>query len=225
MRILGIDTSTKYAGVAIVEDDKLIAESTMQFMATHSEKLLPEIAHILNTIKIPIETIDYYAITAGPGSFTGLRVAVSTVKGLSFVTQKKVIPISTLEVMAWEFTFCNHQICPILDARKKEVFSALFKWKDNKILRIKEDSVSEIDNLIELINEKTVFTGSGAELYREKLVEKLGSKAIFPPFLYSYPSPCIVAYIGFQKINDAIDAKELQPRYLRKSEAEIKVIE
>jgi len=144
MRILGIDTSTKYAGVAILEDDKLIAESTMQFMATHSEKLLPEIAHILNTMKIPIETIDYYAITAGPGSFTGIRVAVSTVKGLSFVTQKKVIPISTLEVMAWEFPFCNHHICPILDARKKRFFQLYLSGKIIKSCELKKTQFQKL---------------------------------------------------------------------------------
>lgn len=89
MRILGIDTSTKYAGIAVLEDGILLAQSTMQFMASHSEKLLPEIAHILEIMKIPLETIDYYAITVGPGSFTGLRVGISTAKGLSFVTKKR----------------------------------------------------------------------------------------------------------------------------------------
>lgn len=222
MRILGIDTSTKYAGVAVLEDETLLAQSTMQFMAAHSEKLLPEIVHILEIMKIPIETIDYYAITAGPGSFTGLRVGVSTLKGLSFVTQKKVIPVSTLEVIAWGFPYCNYQICPVLDARKREVFAALFRWKENEIQRIKEDSVLNLEALVEWIKEETVFVGSGAELYKEKLIEKLGSKAIFPSSLYSVPNPAAVACIASKRIKEAISAKDLKPVYLRKSEAEIK---
>ncbi|ACI21548.1 MULTISPECIES: tRNA (adenosine(37)-N6)-threonylcarbamoyltransferase complex dimerization subunit type 1 TsaB [Thermodesulfovibrio] len=223
MRILGIDTSTKYAGIAVLEDGILLAQSTMQFMASHSEKLLPEIAHILEIMKIPLETIDYYAITVGPGSFTGLRVGISTAKGLSFVTKKKVIPVSTLEVIAWEFPYCKYQICPIFDARKKEVFTALFKWENNKILRLKEDSVLGINALVDWIKEKTIFAGSGADFYKEKLIEKLGSKAIFPPLIYSVPHPGIVAYIGLQRINEATNGKDLKPEYLRKSEAEIKI--
>lgn len=223
MRILGIDTSTKYAGIAVLENGILLAQSTMQFMASHSEKLLPEIAHILEIMKIPLETIDYYAITVGPGSFTGLRVGISTAKGLSFVTKKKVIPVSTLEVIAWEFPHCKYQICPMLDARKKEVFTALFKWENNQILRIKEDSVLGINALLEWIKEKTIFAGTGADLYKEKLIEKLGSKAIFPPLIYSVPNPGIVAYIGLQRINEATNGKDLKPEYLRKSEAEIKM--
>lgn len=223
MRILGIDTSTKYAGIAVIEDGILLAQSTMQFMASHSEKLLPEISHVLEIMNISLETIDYYAVTVGPGSFTGLRVGISTVKGLSFVTKKKVIPVSTLEVVAWEFPYCKYQICPIFDARKKEVFTALFKWENNKILRIKEDAVLEINALTSWIEEETVFVGSGAYLYKDKLIEKLGSKAIFPPLIYSVPHPRIVAYIGLQRINEAIDTKDLNPQYLRKSEAEIKM--
>lgn len=224
MRILGIDTSTRHAGVAVIEDENLVAECVMQFMATHSEKLLPEIIHILEIMHIPLESIDYYATVAGPGSFTGLRVGVSTLKGLAFVTGKKVVTVSTLEVIAYGFPFCKYQICPLLDARKKEVFSALFKWDKNKIVRIKEDAVLSIDAVVEWIKEKTVFTGSGVTLYRDKLIEKLGEKAIFASSPYFIPRPSAVAYIGLQKIKDGvlIHAKDLQPLYLRKSEAEIK---
>lgn len=224
MRVLSIDTSTRYAGVAVIEDENLIAECIMQFMATHSEKLLPEIIHILETMKIPLESIDYYATIIGPGSFTGLRVGISTLKGLAFVTGKKVVTVSSLEVIAHGFPFCKYQICPLLDARKKEVFAALFRWDDNRILRIKEDSVLSIDALVGWIKEKTVFTGSGAELYRDRLIEKLGGKAIFASSPYFIPRPSAVAYVGLQKVKEGflIHPKDLKPLYLRKSEAEIK---
>lgn len=224
MRILSIDTSTTYAGVAVVENENLVAECVMQFMATHSEKLLPEIIHLLETIRVPLESIDYYAVVAGPGSFTGLRVGISTLKGLAFVTGKKVVPVSSLEVIAHSFPFCKYQICPLLDARKKEVFAALFKWDEDRISRLKEDSVLTLDAIVEWIKERTVFTGSGAELYKDRLIEKLGEKAIFAFSPYFIPRPSAIAYIGLQKIKEgfSIHAKDLKPLYLRKSEAEIK---
>jgi tRNA threonylcarbamoyladenosine biosynthesis protein TsaB len=224
MRILGIDTSTKYAGVAVIEDGTLLAQSTMQFMASHSEKLLPEIAHILEIMKIPLETIDYYAITVGPGSFTGLRVGISTVKGLAFVTGKNVVPVSSLKVIARGFPYVDFPICPVMDARKKEVYSAIFKWQNQKLVRVKKDTVLSIDMLTEWIEDKTVFAGDGAILYKDKLIEKLGDKAVFAEPIYSIPSPEIVAIIGEEKVREGafISAKQLQPLYLRKSEAEIK---
>ncbi|MCX8033916.1 MAG: tRNA (adenosine(37)-N6)-threonylcarbamoyltransferase complex dimerization subunit type 1 TsaB [Thermodesulfovibrio sp.] len=224
MRILGIDTSTKYAGVAVIEDGIILAQSTLQFMASHSEKLLPEIAHILEIMKIPLETIDYYAVTVGPGSFTGLRVGVSTVKGLAFVTGKSVIPVSTLEVIARGFPHVIYSICPILDARKKEIYSALFKWQDKRLVRIKQDSVLTPEALTEWIQEKTIFTGDGLNLYREKLAKMLRDKAIFANPIQNIPSPTIVASIGFEKVKEGnfISARDLKPLYLRKSEAEIR---
>lgn len=224
MRILGIDSSTKYAGVSVIEDGKVLAQSTLQFKASHSEKLLPEIVHILDMMKIPLESIDYYAVTVGPGSFTGLRVAVSTVKGLAFVTDKRVIPISTLEVIGRAFAFVSYLICPILDARKKEVYAALFKSNSYSFERLREDSVIKIEELMSWIDEKTLFVGDGVEIYRDKIEHLLGDRAIFAKPYQSIPLPSIVALIGEERATsgEAISARDLEPKYLRKSEAEIK---
>ncbi len=224
MRILSIDTSTKYAAVAVTENGVLTAQATMQFMASHSEKLIPEIAHLLEIMKIPFETIDYYAVTAGPGSFTGLRVAVSTVKGLSFATGKPVVAVSTLEAIARGFPFACYQICPILDARKKEIYAALFKWSGETLQRLKEDSVLKLENLLEWINEKTIFVGDAVQIYKEKLKEHLHEYAFFANNFYSTLNPALVALIAEEKIKkgEVVSAKELEPLYLRKSEAEIK---
>lgn len=224
MRILGIDTSTKYASIAVLEDEELIAQSSLKFMASHSEKLLPEIVHILEIMKIPIESIDYYAVTVGPGSFTGLRVGISTVKGLCFVTGKKVIPVSTLEAIAMAFPFVNCPICPVLDARKKEVYSALFRWKDQKLIRIRDDSVLTLDKLKDWITEPTLFVGDWLNLYVEKLREAFGNKILEAKKIHSIPSAGLVALIGREKAleGNVISGRDLQPKYLRKSEAEIK---
>ncbi len=224
MRILGIDTSTKYAGVALVEDGIVLAQSSLQFMASHSEKLLPEIVHILEIMKTPLETIDYFAVSVGPGSFTGLRVSVSTVKGLAFATGKGVIPVSTLEVLARGLPFVETLICPILDARKKEVYTALFKWEGEKLIRIKKDSVIKIESLRSWLSEKTIFVGDGVDLYKNQLSQFLGERALFAKPPYNIPLPSLVALIGEERAKEGnfISAKDLQPLYLRKSEAEIK---
>lgn len=224
MRILGVDSSTKYAGVSVIEDGKVLAQSTLQFKASHSEKLLPEIVHILDIMKIPLESIDYYAVTVGPGSFTGLRVAVSTVKGLAFVTGKRVIPVSTLEVLARSLSFVPYQICPILDARKKEVFTALFRWNGGRFERLREDSVLKSEELVGLIDEKTLFIGDGLDIYREFLAQVLGDRAIFAENHHNIPMPSVLALIAEERAirGESISAKELEPKYLRKSEAEIK---
>ncbi len=224
MRILGIDTSTKYAGVALVEDGMVLAQSSLQFMASHSEKLLPEIVHTLEIMKTPLETIDYFAVSVGPGSFTGLRVSVSTVKGLCFATGKGVIPVSTLEVLARGLPYVESLICPVLDARKKEVYTALFKWEGEKLIRIKEDSVIKIDSLRDWLKEKTVFIGDGIYIYKDQLIQLFGNKALFVKSPHNIPLPSLVALIGEEKAKEGkfISAKDLQPLYLRKSEAEIK---
>ncbi|MEN2985372.1 MAG: tRNA (adenosine(37)-N6)-threonylcarbamoyltransferase complex dimerization subunit type 1 TsaB [Thermodesulfovibrionaceae bacterium] len=224
MLILGIDTSTKYAQIALVEDEKLLAEVTIKFKATHSEKLLPEISHLLDMLSIAVDTIDYYAVSIGPGSFTGLRVAVSTIKGLSFVTGKKVIPVSTVEAIAWSLPYCKYQICPMIDARKGEVFSALFRWKEDEFIRITEDMVLDINDLIGLIKEKTLFVGDAAELYKPKLIEKLNNNAIISSSFWNTPKASSVAFLGLKKLreNQLVEARQLVPKYLRKSEAEIR---
>lgn len=224
MRILGVDTSTKYAGVAVIENETMLAKSTLKFMASHSEKLLPEIAHLLEIMEIPLDSIDYYAVTVGPGSFTGLRVGISTVKGLAFVTGKNVIPVSSLEVIARGFPYLDYSICPLLDARKKEVYSAVFKWKNQSLIRIREDAVSGLEQLQEWIDDNTLFVGEGANIYKDKLIELFAEKAIFAEPFYGIPSPEIVALIGLERAKKGIfvSAKELKPCYLRKSEAEIK---
>lgn len=224
MLTLGLDSSTKYAGVSIVEDGKVIAHSTLLFRASHSEKLLPAVVRTLEILDIPLERIDFYAVTVGPGSFTGLRVAVSTVKGLAFATGKRVVPLSTLEVIARAFAFVPYPICPILDARKGEVYAALFRWSERGFERIMDDTVMSVEALLSLISEKTLFVGDGLEIYGGKIREIFGHKAIIAEPFRGIPLPSIVALLGEDraKSGQTVSARELVPKYLRKSEAEIK---
>src|SRR5271157_1812848 len=131
MKLLAIETSTMRGGIAIMDDDTLIAESRMNIKATHSGRIMTEIDTALKGSGLTIDDIDVFGIASGPGSFTGLRVGLSTVKGLSYATGKRVVTVSTLEAFAWNVPFSQYLVCPLLDARKKEVHAGAFRWSQN----------------------------------------------------------------------------------------------
>jgi tRNA threonylcarbamoyladenosine biosynthesis protein TsaB len=225
LRLLAIETSTMLGGVAIMEDETLIAESRMNVKTTHSERLMVEIEHILKQSGLKIDDIDVFAIAAGPGSFTGLRVGLSTVKGLVYATGKKLVSVPTLEAFAWNMPFSKYQVCTLLDARKKEVYAAIFRWTDNGFAKILNEQAIKIDNLLLQISEPTIFLGEGAVIYKENIKRGLNGMAIFAQPQEMVPSPSNVAYLGMIKAKkgEFADPINLVPMYLRKSEAEIKL--
>lgn len=224
MRLLAIDTSTITGGIALMEDDNLIAESRLNVKVSHSERLMKELDHILSQSSLNIDDIDVFAISIGPGSFTGLRVGLSTVKGLVYQSNKKIVSVSSLESLAYSLPFCKYQICPMHDARKKEVYTSVFLWTDDGLIKIMDEQVIRIDDLLFKITEKTVFLGEGAIIYRDKIVSILKDKASFAYPQDIYPSPASVAYLGMIKAKrgEYDDPTVLTPRYMRRSEAEIK---
>lgn len=224
MRLLAIDTSTMTGGIALMEEENLIAESRLNVKVSHSERLVKELDHILNQSSLNIDDIDIFAISIGPGSFTGLRVGLSTVKGLVYQSSKKIVSVSSLEALAYSLPFCKYPICPMLDARKKEVYTAIFLWGDERLVKIMDEQVIGIDDLLSKIIEKTVFLGDGVILYKDKIRSFLGDKAIFVFPQDIYPSPASVAYLGMikAKMGKFDDPATLTPRYMRRSEAEIK---
>ena len=131
MKILAIDTSTMLGGIAIMDDLTLIAETRLNVKSTHSERLMTEIEHCLKQSSLKISDIDVFAVAIGPGSFTGLRIGLSAVKGLSYATGKPIVSVPTLDALALNFPYSRYPVCTMLDARKKEVYAALFKWEDD----------------------------------------------------------------------------------------------
>lgn len=223
MRILAIETSTMLGGIAIVDDDGLISEIRLNVSVEHSERLVPEIEHILKSSGLSIHDIDAFAVSAGPGSFTGLRVGMATVKGLSFASGKPVVAVSTLEAMAWNFPYSKYPVCPVLDARRNQVFMALYRWKDGDFMTLKGPSVIGREEFIDLIrsivnNESVILTGNGYHFYRGK------DQFLIPPGHQLVPSPANVGFLGLrlakeQKFSDHL---KLIPLYLRRSQAEEK---
>ena len=225
MKLLAIDTSTMLGGVAIMDNNTLVAEARINIKVTHSERLMPEIDHVLAQSGLEITDIDVFAIAIGPGSFTGLRVGLSTIKGLVYATGKKLVAVPTLEAFAWNIPFSQYPVCPLLDARKKEVYAGLFQWTGDSFERILNEQVVGIDRLLSQISGPALFLGEGVLIYRERIEDMLGDRAMFAPPQAMVPSPSNVAHLGMKMAEkgDFRDPAGLVPLYLRRSEAEVKL--
>jgi len=229
MKILAIDTSTMLGGIAITDDSLgLIAEVRLNVKSTHSERLMTEIDHVLTQAGLTLSDMDVFAVAIGPGSFTGLRIGLSTVKGLSYATGKPIVSVPTLEALAWNFPYCNYPVCTMLDARKKEVYAALFLWDNNGFIRLIDEVAINVKELFKNVgsfsHERVIFTGEGVLLYRDKIIEGIGGKAILAPHEKMIPSPANVASLGIKKAQEGKFSEpiSLVPFYIRRSEAEIK---
>jgi tRNA threonylcarbamoyladenosine biosynthesis protein TsaB len=225
MKILAIETSTMLGGIAIVDENSgLIAETRLNVKTTHSERLMTAVQNTLSQSEISLDDIDAFAIATGPGSFTGLRIGLSTVKGLSYATAKPLVTVPTLEAFAWNFPFSMYPVCLMLDARKKEVYSAVFKWKNGGFIRIlKEMSIKPADLLTELKG-NVIFAGEGVLIYKDQIITILKERAIIASPEKMVPSPANVAMLGLLKAikGDYADPSKAVPLYIRKSEAELK---
>lgn len=224
MKLLAVETATMLGGVAVMDGATLLAESRINVRVTHSERLMKEIDHVLGVAGLELGDIDAFGFSAGPGSFTGLRVGLSTIKGLVYATGKRLVVVSTLEAFAWNVPFSEHQVCPLLDARRKEVYGAVFRWSGEGFTMVIGEKAVKIGDLLKNIEASTVFLGEGAILYQETIAEFLGDKALFGAPQHMVPSPASVAALCMGKAlnGEFSDAMTAVPAYLRRSEAEIK---
>lgn len=226
MKILAIETSTLLGGVAIMDESEgLIVEIRLNVKTAHSERLMTVIDQALKQASLTTSDIDVFGIAIGPGSFTGLRIGLSTVKGFSYATGKPVVSVPTLEAFAWNFPYSAYPICVMLDARKEEVYAAVFEWKGNVFQRVVRETSVRPSDLVRTFDRPVIFAGEGALLYKESIVEIVGDKAMFAPRQSMIPSPANVALLGLWKAanRDFSEPTSLVPLYIRKSEAEIKI--
>ena len=206
MRVLAIDTSSNVATVAVMEDELLLGEYILNHKKTHSQKIMTMIEQILSELELTVQDIDIFAVAIGPGSFTGLRIGVATVKAL-----------------AYNVPYAEHIIVPIMDARRDNVFTASYIW-DEGFKEIGEPEAISIDECLESCGEflDTIFVGDGVKVHREYIKEKLGDKAIFPPAnaLNSRASSVAALALDKAKRGETQSYLEMKPYYIRKSQAE-----
>ena len=225
MKVLGIDTSTSCGSVGLIDAESIISEYLLNIPVTHSERLLGAIELILKEARFAIGDLDGWALSLGPGSFTGLRIGVSTVKGLALATQKPVAGVSTLDVLAYQISSTPYLICPILDARKGEVYAAFYRYEEgNDLKRQSAYQAIKPEELIKKIQERTIFIGDGVRTYGEYFRNSLSSLAIFSTPLYNLPHGSGVAKLGLELLRqgECLDLATFTPLYVRPSEAEMK---
>jgi len=222
MKILSLDSSATVASVAITEDEKLLGEFTLSCGNTHSETLLPMVESLLGSLSLTVADIDLFAASVGPGSFTGVRIGTATVKGLAFASNKPCVAVSTLHALAYNLVGSKGLICPVMNARRSQVYTALFSSDGESLTRLMEDSpltISELDSLlsekegeIRLVGDGYDVTVSGIEKTRITETQERARYA-------SAYSVARVALDAFRR-GETVSDRELVSTYLRPSQAE-----
>jgi tRNA threonylcarbamoyladenosine biosynthesis protein TsaB len=223
MYILGIDTSTTTGSVAIASEDAVIAQYSLNIEVTHSERLMSTVDRVLKDTGLAIGEMDGYAVAIGPGSFTGLRIGLAAVKGLALVSGKPIAAVPTLKALAWNLPSAGYPICPMLDARKSEVYAAMYRFEGTTLVHVMAEAVISLARLSERISGKTIFTGEASHLFRREIENLFGDRALFAPLSAILPSAATVAEIGMDMIKNGkqADPDSLTPMYIRRPEAEV----
>ena len=225
MKILALDSSGLVASVAVVEDNQLLAEYTVNYKKTHSQTLLPMLDEIAKMIELDRETIDAIAVAAGPGSFTGLRIGSATAKGLGLALKKPLIPVPTVDALAYNLYDTTGLICPMMDARRKQVYTGIYRFTDHELVTVSAQKAIAVEELIRELNalgETVTFLGDGVTVYQEMLKENMLVPYSFAPAHLNKQRAGAVGALAekYYREGKTVTAAEHQPEYLRVSQAE-----
>ncbi len=217
VRLLALETSTLAGGVALLDDERIIGEYLLDVRLTHSERLMPAVDRLLTDAGWTVAALDGLAVAVGPGSFTGLRIGLSTAKGLAWARGIPVAGVPTLDALAASLPFCALPVCPVLDARKGEVYCSLYRWDGAQMCREWEYLAIPPDALSARLGEPTVLLGDGAAGIASRHAR------VAPPHR-RLPSAAAVGVLGLARFRagEVVSAAELSPLYLRPSEAWLK---
>tara|TARA_B100000686_G_C16788494_1_gene976957 strand:- start:2568 stop:3251 length:684 start_codon:yes stop_codon:yes gene_type:complete len=221
-RILSIDSSVPNGSVALLDQNRILSSSYLSQNTNSSRSLLASIDQLFAKNLEELKTVDAFAVTNGPGSFTGLRVGVSLVKGLVLATGKSFVAVNTLEALGHLAEPCEHQICPVLDARKKQVYAAFFKFEGNRLNRLSPDMALSPEDLADKIDRPTLFIGQGIDTYEALWKNQLG-KFFLTKGIRDESTSVAAGRIALDRLEEKIkqDLNQLCINYIRKSEAEI----
>ena len=230
MRVLGIESSSLVASVALVTDDILTAEYTVDFKKTHSQTLLPMLDEIVKLLELDMDTIDAIAVAGGPGSFTGLRIGAATAKGLGLALKKPLVHVPTVDAMAYNMWGAEGLICPIMDAKRSQVYTGLYHTRDalEVVMEQQPMDMRELAGLLNKKGERVIFLGDGVPVYEDIIREMLTVPHAFAPAQMNRQRAASVAALGMNALLDArgcqgvrvVTAAQFTPDYLRKPQAE-----
>ncbi|SMP67268.1 tRNA (adenosine(37)-N6)-threonylcarbamoyltransferase complex dimerization subunit type 1 TsaB [Anoxynatronum buryatiense] len=233
MKLLAVESTSMAAGAALIEEDRLLGEIRLNHRKTHSEQLLPMVDQLLTLCQCPMESLEGLAVSVGPGSFTGIRIGVATVKGLAQALNLPVVGVSTLETLAWQVSPFKGRVVPLMDAQRNLVYTAGYQFHrcgEAPPEIITPPDVLHIQELLEkLISESKIsqeepilFTGDALPLHEERLKGALGDRAVFALPIHAMPSAAALAQCGLfkMKAGEGVAPAKVQPVYLRTSQAE-----
>ena len=225
MKVLAIESSAITASVAIMTEDTLIAEYTINYKKTHSQTLLPMIDEICRMTETDVSDIDIVAVSDGPGSFTGLRIGAATGKGIALAKDKPMVAVPTLEAMAYNLIGDDRLICPVMDARRKHLYSGMYRFREDTLEVVHEQCLISYEELVDMLNErneKVVFVGDGIDVAGDYIKDNLKCDYSFSPahIKTQRASSVALAAIRMAKEGKTIDSNLMKPDYLRPSQAE-----
>lgn len=224
MKILAIDTSSQSASCAVTEDGKLLGEFFTNVKLTHSQTILPMVENLLEQTRVPLPEIGLFAVTDGPGSFTGLRIGLSAVKGMAHALGKGCVGVSTLEALAWNLQGLDAAVCPVLDARCSQVYTALFRSGGDFPERLAADeavSLSELGERLKKFGERVFLVGDGAEMCYNVFKDRVANLTLPSPALrFPRASSAALAAGRAYLRGDVLPPASLAPAYLRLPQAE-----
>ncbi len=225
MKILALDSSGLVASVAIVTEDSLLAEYTVNYKKTHSQTLLPMLDEIVQMIELELHDIDAIAVAKGPGSFTGLRIGSATAKGLGLALNKPLIGVPTVDGLAYNLFGCNSIVCPLMDARRNQVYTGLYEFQRDVMNVIQEQQVMDITEIVDKVNlcgKPVVYLGDGVNCYRQQLETLTKVPYYFAPSHLNKQRAAAIGALAIEYYKKGMieTAAQHQPEYLRLSQAE-----
>lgn len=225
MKIVGLDSSGLVASVAVVEEDTMLAEYTVNYKKTHSQTLLPMLDEIAKMIELDLESVDAIAVAGGPGSFTGLRIGAATAKGLGLALKKPLIHVPTVDGLAYNLWGVDGLVCPLMDARRNQTYTGVYAFCDGKMEAVVKQCAVGIDVIVDRINElgkKVTFLGDGVPVFRDYIAQNCKVPYSFAPAHMNKQRAAALAVLGMQLYREGHfeTAAQHRPDYLRLSQAE-----
>ena len=230
MLIFGIDTCCMAATAALMSEDVLVAQTVINHKKTHSQKMMPQIEEMFRAAELMPSDVGAYAAAVGPGSFTGVRIGVATAKAMAQAADKPCVAVSTLEALAFSSKFFDGIVSPILDARRGQVYNALFEGGKDGLTRICDDRALALDELLQQLkstNKPVIFMGDATLVFKDEIIAALGEQAFFAPKISNLNLAGAVAEIGLERLKsgETTEYSKLVPSYIRLSQAEREKLE